>query len=107
MIHGLHITLTPSIKEHVEEKLGSLEHLLDAKHAALAEIRVEVGKSTAHHHKGDVFYAEANLKMGSEFFRATAEHEDLHAAVNVVREELERQLHKAKTKHESSRKTIR
>ena len=107
MIHGLHIELTPAIKEHVEAKIGSIEHLLDVKHAALAEVRVEVGKSTKHHHKGEVFYAEANLKIGGEFMRATATHEDLRAAVNDVRDELERQIHKHKTKHEPSRKTIR
>ena len=98
MIHGLHMKLTPSITRHVEEKLGGLSHLLDAKHETLAELRVEVGKSTQHHHKGEVFYAEANLKMGGEFLRATANHEDLHAAINDVRDELERQLHKHKTK---------
>ncbi len=107
MLHGTGIELTQSIKTHVENKIGSLEHLLDPKHADLAEIRVEVGRSTEHHHKGLVFYAEANLKMGKDFFRATANHEDLHAGINVVRDELERQLQKYKTKHEPIRKAIR
>lgn len=98
MIHGAHLEVTPSIKIHIEDKIGAIEHMLDEKHAGLAEIRVEVGRSTEHHHKGNVFYAEANLKMGSEFFRATANHEDLHAAINDVRDELERQLKKHKTK---------
>lgn len=108
MIHGLHMELTPTIKAHVEEKIGSLEHMMDAKHAELAEVRVEVGKPSKHHQHGAVFYAEANLKMGREFFRATASHEDLHAAVNDVRTDLERQLRKHKTKeHAFSRKTVR
>ncbi len=108
MIHGLAIELTPTIKAHVEEKIGGLEHMMDAKHAALAEARVEVGKSTHHHNKGQVFYAEANLKIGGDLFRATCDHEDLHAAINQVRDELEAQLRKHKTKeHESHIKTIR
>ena len=107
MIHGLHIELTPSIKEHVEEKMESLSAHLDAKHEALAEVRVEVGKETEHHHKGNVFYAEANLKMGGEFFRATVRNEDLYAAVNEAHSDLERQLHKHKAKHEHTRETIR
>ena len=37
MIHGLHIELTPSIKDHVEVKISSLEDRLDPKHAQLAE----------------------------------------------------------------------
>lgn len=107
MIRGLHIELTPSITAHVEDKISSLESHLDPKHAELAEARVEVGKETKHHQKGSVFYAEANIKMGKTFFRATARHEDLYAAINEVRGELERQLHKLKTKNEPSRKTVR
>lgn len=98
MIHGLHMEVTPSIYAHIEEKIGSIAHMLDAKHLQLAEVRVEVGRTTEHHNKGDVHYAEANLKMGSEFFRATSNHEDLYAAINEVRDELERQLRKHKTK---------
>lgn len=91
--------LTPAIKVHVEEKIGLLTHHLDPKHAELAEARVEVGKPSEHHHKGDVFYAEVNLKMGKTFMRATATTSDLYAAVNECRQELERQLHKHKAKH--------
>ena len=79
-------------------KLGAISHLLDTKHERLAEMRVEVGKPSQHHHSGNVFYAEANLKIGAEFFRATSEREDLHTAVNNVRDDLERQLQKHKTK---------
>lgn len=100
--------LTPGIKEHVETKIGGLKHLLDPHRTELAEVRVEIGKSSQHHHKGNVFYAEANLKMGKYLFRATTTHEDLHAAINDVRDELEQQLKKHKTKeHELPRKIIR
>lgn len=98
MIHGLQMELTQSIKDYVEEKLGAIRHMLDAKHAGLAELRVEVGRPTKHHHKGNVFYAEANLKIGSEFFRATSTNVELHIAINETRDELERQLRKHKTK---------
>ena len=98
MLHGLNMELTSSIRTHLEEKCKALEHFLDPKHAALAELRVEVGKPSQHHRAGDVFQAEANLKIGGEFFRATATHEDLHAAINDMKDELERQFRKHKTK---------
>ena len=98
LTHGLGIDVTPSIQKHVEDKIGGISRMLDPKHESLAEMRVEVGKSTQHHHKGKIFYAEANLKIGKEFFRATANHEDLHAAINDVRDELKDQLRKHKTK---------
>ena len=83
MIRGMNIDLTPSVKEYVEEKIGSITHMLDKKHEALAEARVEVGKPSAHHHSGKIYYAEVNLKIGGELYRATSNHDDLHAAVQL------------------------
>ncbi len=106
-MHGLNIELTPTIKKHIEAKCESLKHFMDPKHESLAELRIEVGKPSHHHKSGGVFMAETNLKIGSEFFRAVATHEDLHAAINDMKDDIERQLLKHKTKHEPSRKTIR
>ena len=107
MMHGINIDLTPAIKQHIEAKCEALTHFMDSKHEALAELRIEVGKPSHHHKAGAVFMAEANLKIGGELFRATATHEDLHAAINDMKDDIERQLRKNKTKHESSRKTVR
>ncbi len=107
MMHGTGIELTPTIERHIESKCEALKHFIDPKHEALAELRIEVGKPSQHHRSGSVFKSEANLKIGKEFFRAVATHEDLHAAINDMKDELERQLRKNKTKHEPSRKTIR
>ena len=99
IIHVNHIELTSTIKAHVEEKIGLLVRHMDSKHEDLAEARVEVGKPSEHHHKGNIFYAEVNLKIGKGLMRATAENKDLYAAVNHCRDELEKQLQKHKTKH--------
>ena len=107
MMHGLAIELTPTIKQHIESKCEALKRFMDSRHETLAELRIEVGKPSQHHRAGKVFMAEANLKIGKEFFRSTATHEDLHAAINEMKDELERQLRKYKTKHESSKKTVR
>lgn len=108
MMHGTGIGLTPTIERHIESKCEALKHFIDPKHEALAELRIEVGKPSKHHRAGEVFMAEANLKIGGEFFRATATHEDLHAAINDMKDELERQLRKHKTKEISKhRRTAR
>jgi|SRR3989344_2380812 len=104
IIHGVRIEVTAAIKSHVEEKIGMLAHHMDPKHADLAEARVEVGKPSEHHHKGEVFYAEVNLKMGKEFMRATVTKNDLYTAINDCRNELERQLDKHKTKEKEHRR---
>src|SRR3989344_2686617 len=98
MLHGAHIELTPAIKTYVEEKLGGISEVLDPKHEALSELRVEIGRPSQHHQHGNVFYAEANLKIGAMLYRATSNHEDVRTAINEVRDDLERQLQKNKTK---------
>ncbi|TSC91495.1 MAG: hypothetical protein CEN90_293 [Parcubacteria group bacterium Licking1014_17] len=68
----------------------------------VAEARVEVGKPSKHHHTGPVFYAEINLNLGKKMYRATVEHEDLYAAIDKVRDAIEVQIRKDKTKKEAS-----
>ena len=107
MIHVNHIDLTPAIRTHVESKIGGLTKLLSAKQNELAEARVEIGRPSQHHHSGDVYSAEVNLKIGGELFRAEAEHEDLHVAINMTQDEIERQLLKLKTKVQASRRQLK
>ena len=109
MIHGLNIDITPAIRQHVESKCEALKRFMDIKHGSLAELRVEVGKPSSHHRAGLVFVATANLKIGKDFFRSTATHDDLHVAINEMKDELERQLRKNKTKEisKSRRKKAR
>ena len=104
IIHGTRMDLTPAIEMHIQEKFVALSRHVDSKHEALAEVRVEVGKPSGHHHKGDVFYAEANLKMGKELLRATSQRDDLYAAINECQQELDVQLQKHKTREQAHRK---
>lgn len=96
ILQAKNMELTPSIKEFVDEKVGSISKLLPPREEALAEARVEVGKPSRHHSKGFVFYAEINLKIGSELLRATEEHLELHTAIDLARDKIERQLRKFK-----------
>ncbi len=89
------ITLDPPIETFVEEKIGSLERLA---HGSAVEARVEIGKPSQHHAKGNVYYAEVNLQLGGALLRATATRDDLRTAIVDVKEELHRQLTKFKEK---------
>jgi putative sigma-54 modulation protein len=90
--------LTDAIKEHVNEKVGSLEKYFDN----IIEARVDVGKTTDHHQKGDVFRAEVNLQVPGTLLRAEAVEEDLYKAINEVKNELQRQLVEYKEKMRSN-----
>ena len=101
IIEAIGTTLTSSLREYVEEKLGHIEKFFS--NTENVELRVEVGKPSAHHKKGNVFYAEANLRIGRNLLRATKKDRDIHLAIDTVRHLLERQLRKQKEKRISGR----
>lgn len=93
------IPLTDALRSYVESKLsrlGKFVHGQDAFH-----ISVELAKTTAHHHKGDVYRAEANMNHDGALIRAEAISSDLYAAIDLLKEEATRELVNRKTKRES------
>jgi len=98
-IKGTNMELTEAIKDYVEEKIGSLDKFYDN----ILEARVDVGKTTNHHQKGDVFRAEVNLEVPQKgVLRAEATREDLYMAINQVKDELQRQIKKFKEKQKGN-----
>ena len=85
------IDLTSAIEEYVRKRLEGLKKLLaDENMSPLFD--VEVGKTTEHHKKGEYFCAETNVRSAKGNFRAVAEEADLYAAIDEMKEDLERQL---------------
>ena len=94
------LDLTPSIKEYCDEKIGSLAKLVqrfDAEGAA--EVWLEIGRTTKHHHKGPVFRAEADLRLPGKVLRAEQEDIDVRAAIDRIRTKLRLEILKYKTVH--------
>jgi putative sigma-54 modulation protein len=97
------IELTVPLREYVEEKIGSITKFLsrwDAEGAA--EAWVEVGRSTNHHHKGDVFRAEVDIRVPGKVLRAEDADSDVRVALDCVRDKLKREAEKYKATHEAS-----
>ncbi len=94
-IKSKNMKLTEAIKNYVNEKIGGLEKFYDN----ILVARVEVGLTTNHHQKGDIFRAEANLEVPQKhILRAESEKEDLYMAINEVKDDLQRQIKKFKEK---------
>ena len=94
-IKGTNMELTEAIKDYVQEKIGSLAKYFDG----ILEARVDIGVTSKHHQKGNIFRAEVNLEVPQKhILRAEAEREDLYVAINEVKEELQRQIKKFKEK---------
>lgn len=100
ILKATNITLTPTINEYVETALGSLDKLTQGL-SLPAEMRVEVGRSTWHHKKGEVFFAEANLSVGGDLLRSRMESFSVQSAIDGVRDELRSEIYKFKGKKET------
>lgn len=99
-IKTTNMELTSAISKYVEEKLQSVEKFAIAHKNEEPLVEVEIGKTTNHHHSGEVFRAETNLSVRGKQFRAVSEKTDLYAAIDDMRNELVRELnsHKDKTR---------
>lgn len=98
-IKATNIELTFALKEYVGRKIGALDRFLRRWEAeGDIEAWVEVGRTTRHHHKGDVFRAEVTIRMpGRKVLRAQEFQEDVRAAIDGVEDKLKREIEKYKT----------
>ena len=85
--------LTPALKIFIESKFKPLVKLVEKLEGkGEAEIVLEVSRTTRHHHKGLVFRAKGNLKFGKTLLRAEANGESIRAAVDILKDELKREI---------------
>jgi ribosomal subunit interface protein len=85
------LELTEAIENYTREKIGMLEKFL--KNIELPQsARIEIGKTSDHHKKGKIFFAEVNLELPHRMLRASVDAEDLYEAIDRVKEALEREI---------------
>lgn len=82
--------ITSAISDYVGKKVSSLEKFLGGASEIL--VNVEVGKTTKHHKSGDFFRAEIQIEANGNNYYASAEKDDLYAAIDEVRDEITREL---------------
>ncbi len=90
------IALTPAISDYTNKRLDKIIHLLDGDKSAQCDI--ELAKTTAHHQKGNIFRAEIHIVGAGKNFYASSEQPDLFAAIDLVREEILREISAGKAK---------
>lgn len=94
-IKATKMELTPAIEQAVNEKMLSLTKYFNN----IIEADVEVGITTHHHQKGDIFRAEVNLSVPKKIIRAEAETDDLYKSITEVKDTLKTELKKYKDLH--------
>ncbi|MDO8564424.1 MAG: HPF/RaiA family ribosome-associated protein [bacterium] len=99
-IKATDIALNDDIREYLNKKLLSLSKIIDLEDEAVL-VAAELGRTTRHHQTGPIFRAEINIYRGKESFRASAEAEDLNAAIDMMREEIAHKIASSKGKYTS------
>lgn len=84
-----------ALEVFVNDKIRNLQKFINDDNVV---VRVEIGKPSRHHRSGMIFYAEANLKIGSKLLRAQATHLDLRTAIVEIKNDLQTQIKKFKEK---------
>ena len=76
------VTLSPAISEYINKHVAKIENLFNGDDSVKCDI--EIGRTTAHHHKGDIFRAEIHIVGHKQNIFAEAEREDLTMAIDEV-----------------------
>jgi ribosomal subunit interface protein len=100
IIKATNFSLTQSISDRIENSLGSLKKIVSGFGDEI-ETRVEVGRSSFHHKKGEVFFAEVNLRLGKRQIRSRSESTDVYSAIDMVKDELRNEILRFKDKRET------
>lgn len=94
------LAFTPAIREYIEKKLVSPMRRAVGSTAAdeLVILEIEIARTTTRHRKGLVYYAEANMSWGKTLIRVEAEDQDIYAAIDALKDELEERMKSLKEK---------
>lgn len=97
-LKGTNIQILESTREYVDRKLVRTAEKFFKDGGDSTSLAIEVERTTKHHKKGDIFRAEANLRMGKISLRAESTADTLNNAIDEVEYELTREIKKFKEK---------
>ncbi|MBI2451083.1 MAG: ribosome-associated translation inhibitor RaiA [Parcubacteria group bacterium] len=93
-IKTTNVVLNQALEDYIEKKIAVLDKYVPK--VGYIEAWVEIGKPSKHHKKGDVFYAEADIRLPGKILRSEAKSWDLKLAIDAVKDELQIELKKYK-----------
>lgn len=87
-LKATNMELTTAIREYVSEKLSGLDKYFDN----IQQIDVEVGKTSNHHNKGEIFFCEVNVSVPRKLLRYRDETDDMYKAVNSCKKGIKEEI---------------
>lgn len=103
-IKSTKIELTDAIKDYVQEKMDMLDKNLGS--IKVLNCDVEVGMTTNHHQKGEIFRTEVNLSLPGELLRIEKTEEDLYRAIDNVKDHLTMAIKKYKERRINNNRQV-
>ncbi len=99
-VSAKNLDLTASLDAYIRRKLGALDKLV-RKYEELGEVelKAKIERITAHHHKGDVYAATADLVLPHRDLRAEITDADVRRAIDLVRDKLRAEIKKYRSEH--------
>ena len=97
---GKNMEITPAIHDYIVKRVTNLGKLLDKIEETSGEVLVvfNVAKTTNHHKGGEVFHADCSVQTQRGNYFSSVDKEDLYEAVDTVKENIFRDISKAKEK---------
>lgn len=93
-IHFTKIDSSDALKVAAIEMAESLVKYFEG----IISVDIDLGRTTDHHEKGQVYYAEYNVAIPGDMVRVSKESEDLYKAIEKVKDHLKVELEKYKGK---------
>ena len=84
------LSLTPAVSEYIEKRMASVSKFFENDSTVRCDI--ELARTTNHHNKGDIFKAEVHIVAKDKNVYASVEKEDLYVAIDLVRDDVIRNI---------------
>ncbi|HRH30866.1 MAG TPA: ribosome-associated translation inhibitor RaiA [Candidatus Paceibacterota bacterium] len=98
-IKGTGMEVTPEIKNYITNKLETAGRMMDTPESE-ALFQVEVGMDTKRHKNGEIYRAECNARSAGKKIRSVSQKDDMYAAIDDMKDDVERQLKELKDRKE-------
>lgn len=90
--------LTSEIRSMIDQKIQGFDKFINLTENEELLVEVEVGKTTDHHQKGEVYRAEFNLTYNGQLYRADETSEDIRTSLDGAASAIEKQLRRGNKK---------
>lgn len=88
-IQTINLDLTSAIKDFVESKFSTLNRVVSDQ-TVLCNVDLE--RTTNHHKQGEVYKVSVRIKTAEELYHIDTTQEDLYAAIDIAKDDIERNI---------------